>query len=226
MVSRSVSRAGLLGAVLTVSLVLGACQSTATPEPTATPAPTATAEPTPTPTAAPTPTPAPTATPTTAATPTPAPTPTPTVKPTPAPTLPAGVVPCTGSSAIKQAFAAQVSKLKFTLYCAVLPSGWSVVNVAWDYSAGGLQAHYKKGAYTIDVWEGNVCGIHPNPCTGYWTPDLGSQAFGPLTGDMAGSTGMWTVIVHSSAKVMYTITGDGMTESAFRAISAAMHKIS
>jgi len=228
MVSRSVSRACLLGAVLTVSLVLGACQSsTPTPEPTAPPVPTATPAPTDTPAATPTPTP--TAAPTTAPTPTAAPTTAPTAKPTTAPTLPAAVSPCTGSSAIKQAFAAQVSKLKFDLYCAVLPAGWSVANVAWDYGAGGLQAHYTKGAFKIDVWEGNVCAIHPNPCTGFWSPDLGSQAFGPLTGDMAGSGGMWTDVVHTSnPKVMYTITGtgSGMTEAAFRIYSAAMHKIS
>jgi hypothetical protein len=148
--------------------------------------------------------------------------------PTPAPTLPAGVLPCTGSSTIKQWLANQVSKLKFTLYCAVLPAGWSVVNMTYDYGAGGLQAHYKNGAgYKIDVWEGNVCGIQPNPCTGFWAPDLGSQAFGPLTGDMAGSGGMWTVVVDTSnPKVMYTITGEGMTAAAFRTYSAAMHKIS
>ncbi len=221
MVPRSVSRAGLLGAVLTVSLALVACQG-----PSATPEPTATAEPTATPT--PTQAPTPTATPTAAPTPTPAPIPTPTAKPTPAPTLPAGVLPCTGSSTIKQWLANQVSKLKFTLYCAVLPAGWSVVNMTYDYGAGGLQAHYKNGAgYKIDVWEGNVCGIQPNPCTGFWAPDLGSQAFGPLTGDMAGSGGMWTVVVDTSnPKVMYTITGEGMTAAAFRTYSAAMHKIS
>jgi hypothetical protein len=140
------------------------------------------------------------------------------------------VSPCTGSSAIKQYLVNQISKFKFTLYCAVLPAGWSVVKIDANYSAGGLQAHYKNGAgYKIDVWEGNVCAVSPNPCTGFWSPDLGSQAFGPLTGDMAGSGGHWTDIVHTSnPKVMYTITGtgSGMTEAAFRIYSAAMHKIS
>ena len=135
---------------------------------------------------------------------------------------------CTGSSSIKQAFANQIPKFKFALYCAVLPAGWSVVNVAWDYNAGGLQAHYKtKAGYTVDVWEGNVCAVNPNPCTGIWNPDIGPQAFGPLTGDMAGSAGHWTTIVHTAnPKVLYTITGDGMTQSAFQAYSAAMHKFS
>jgi hypothetical protein len=138
------------------------------------------------------------------------------------------VVACTGTTGIKQAFANQIPKFKFDLYCAVLPKGWSVVNIAWDYYAPGLQAHYKNGAgYTVDVWEGNVCMVSPNPCTGIWNPDIGPQAFGPLTGDMAGSSGHWTTIVHTAdPKVLYTITGDGMTQSAFQVYSAAMHKFS
>jgi hypothetical protein len=227
MIARSLSRIGLLGAALTVSLVLGACGgSTTTPAPTPEPtaAPTATLEPTLEPTAEPTPTPTPAPT----DTPTPEPTATPTPTPTAAPTLPAAVQACTGSSAIKQALANQVPHFKFALYCAVLPAGWSVVNIAWDYNVPGLQAHYTtKSGYKIDVWEGNICFLSPNPCTGIWNPDIGPQAFGPLTGDMAGSAGHWTTIVHTTnPKLIYTITGDGMSQAAFQAISAAMHKFS
>ena len=58
-----------------------------------------------------------------------------------------------------------------------------------------------------------------------WNPDIGSQAFGSLTGDMSGSAGHWTTIVHTTnAKVMYTLTGDGMTEAQFQTYSAAVHK--
>jgi hypothetical protein len=103
-----------------------------------------------------------------------------------------------------------------------------VVNVSWNYYAPGLQAHYKtKAGYTVDVWEGNVCVLSPSPCTGIWNPDIGPQAFGPLTGDMAGSAGHWTTIVHTAnPTLLYTITGDGMSQTAFASYSAAMHKIS
>jgi hypothetical protein len=226
MVSRSLNGLALLGGSLILSLALAGCQaSTTTPTPpAATPTDTATptAAPTSPPLAAPTQTPA--ATPTVTATPTATPAPTPTA----APTLPTSVAPCTGSNSIKQTFANQIPKFKFDLYCPVLPAGWSVVNVAWNYSASGLQAHYKtKAGYTVDVWEGNVCLLSPNPCTGIWDPDLGPQAFGPLTGDMSGSAGHWTTIVHTAnPKVLYTITGDGMSQTAFASYSAAMHKIS
>jgi hypothetical protein len=216
-------------AALTIGLVLGACQgSTTTPAPTATPVATDTPTPAPTDTPVATATPAPTPTPTATLAPTVAPTPVPTVKPAATPTLTSKVAACTGSSNIKQTWAAQIPKFKFTLYCGVLPTGWSVVNMAWDYKAAGIQAHYSKGSMKIDVWEGNVCGLSPNPCTGNWPDDFGSQAFGPLTGDMAGdaSSKAWTTVVHSAPTILYTITGAGMTESAFRSISAAMHKLS
>jgi hypothetical protein len=225
MIQRSLSGLALMGGALILSLALGGCQaSTATPTPTATPVPTDTPTPAPTPTVAPTQTPTPTATPTD--TPTPAPTLAPT--PTAAPSLPTSVAACTGSNSIKQTFANQIAKLKFALYCPVLPAGWSVVTVAWDYNAPGLQAHYKtKAGYTVNVWEGNVCLLSPNPCTGVWDPDIGPQAFGPLTGDMSGSAGHWSTLVFTAnPKVLYTITGDGMSQSAFASYSAAMHKFS
>jgi hypothetical protein len=224
MVSRSFSGLALLGGVLILSLALWGCQaSNSTPLPTATPASTATPAPTDTPTVAPTPTPAPAATPTDTATPAPTLAPTPTA----APSLPTAVVPCTGSNSIKQTLANQVAKFKFDLYCPVLPAGWSMVNVAWNYNAPGLQAHYKnKAGYTVNVWEGNVCFLSPNPCTGVWDPDIGPQAFGPLTGDMSGSVGHWSTLVNTNPKVLYVITGDGMSQSAFASYSAAMHKFS
>jgi hypothetical protein len=224
MITRSLTGLALMGGVLVMSLAVGGCQTaTATPAPTNTPVPTDTA--TPTPAATPTDTP----TPTPAATPTDTPTPTPTLAPTPtaAPSLPTSVAACTGTSSIKQTWANQIKKFKFALYCPVLPAGWSVLTVAWDYNAGALQAHYKtKAGWTVNVWEGNVCAVSPNPCTGVWNPDIGPQAFGPLTGDMSGSAGHWTTIVNVSPKLLYTITGDGMSQSAFASYSAAMHKIS
>lgn len=222
MISRSFSRAGLLGAALAASLIVGACQgSTVTPTPTDTPTATDTPAPTDTPTPEPTDTPAPTPDLTVAPTDTPTPEPT----DTPSATLPPGVVACSGTAAIKQAYANEISKLKFDLYCPVLPAGWSVVNVSWDYHVGGSQAHFHSGSMTVDLWEGNVCLLSPNPCSGIWNPDIGSQAFGSLTGDMSGSAGHWTTIVHTTnAKVMYTLTGDGMTEAQFQTYSAAVHK--
>ncbi len=229
MVSQVLRKASLLAAALTLSLAVAACGgSAATPTPTATPAPT----PTPTATPAPTdtPTPAPTDTPTPAPTPAPTdtPTPAPTATPTSAPTLPSAVQACTGGSGIKQALANQIPHFTFDLYCAVLPAGWSVVNVAWDYNAPGLQMHYQNAtAWKIDVWEGNVCLLSPNPCTGIWNPAIGPQAVGPLTGDMSGSAGHWTTVVHTAnPKLLYSITGDGMSQAAFQTISAAMHKFS
>jgi len=126
----------------------------------------------------------PTAT-TAASTDTPAPTAPPT--PTTAPTLLASAVPCTGSDAVKQSFADQVPHLSFDVYCAVLPSGWGVVQVQADWDKGGLIAQYKNAAgNTVDVYEGSFCSMSPNPCSGFWTPVVGATPFGPLTGELDG----------------------------------------
>jgi len=228
MVSRSTGRAGLLGAALAMSLVLGACQSSnPTPAPTPTPVATPTATPAATPTPTATPTPAPTATP--EYTPTPAPTATPTPAPTAsaAPTLPTAAVPCTGSATVKQWFADQTKLLSFDVYCAALPSGWGVVKVQADYSKGGLVAQYKNGAgYTVNLYEGSFCAMSPNPCSGYWNPVVGPTPFGPLTGELDGASGMWQVYVSTSnPKVRYSMVGEGMTEAAIKSYSAAVHKV-
>jgi hypothetical protein len=139
------------------------------------------------------------------------------------------VVACTGSTGIKQWLAGQIPHFSFDLYCAVLPAGWSVVNMGYDYHAPGLHEHYHKGSTTIDVWEGNVCALSSNPCTSFYPDDYGAQVFGPLPGNMDGdaTAKMWSNIAHTSnPKIFYVISGAGMTEAEFRAYSAAMHKIS
>lgn len=226
MVSRSLSRAGLLGAALAMSLILGACgSSTPTPAPTPTPVVTPTA----TPVATPTPTPTPELTPAPEPTPTPEASPTPTASPTlsAAPTLPADVVPCTGSATVKQWFADQAKLVNFDLYCAVLPSGWGVVKVQVDYIQGGVVAQYKNAAgYTLVVYEGSFCGMSPNPCSGFWTPTVGPTPFASLTGELDGSGGMWSVLVTTSnPKVRYNVVGEGMTMASIKSYSAAMHKV-
>ena len=80
------------------------------------------------------------------------------------------------------------------------------------------------------MWEGNVCALGPSPCTSFYANDLGAQAFGPLAGLMSGGTPaekMWTVGVNTSnPKIIYVISGKGMTDAQFRSYSAAMHKFS
>ena len=226
----------LLAAALTIGLAAGACGSST---PTAAPAATPTTEPTESPTpeeTAPevTPTPTPTPEATLTATPTAAPTATPTATPSDgasaSPTLIDTVAACTGGATTKQWLADQIAHFHFTLYCAVLPSGWGVATMSSSYDAPGVQAHYKtKAGALIDVWEGNVCGLSPNPCSGNWPTSMGSQAFGSLTGAMSGDSGsaMYSNIVTTAdPKIRYVITGTGISEADFRKFSAAMHPLS
>ena len=129
---------------------------------------------------------------------------------------------------MKQWFADQVSHLSFDLYCAVLPSGWGVVAGQVDYAKGGVVVQYKNAAgNTVDVYEGSFCTMSPNPCSGFWSPVVGNTAFGPLTGELDGASGSWSVTVHTSnPKVMYAMVGSGMNQAAITSYAAAMHKVS
>ena len=209
-----------------MSLALGACQgSNHTPAPAQS---TPTATPTTTPAGAPTPAATPTLTATPTATPTASDTPTASPSPTAAPTLLASAVPCTGSDTMKKWFADQVPLMGFDVYCAVLPSGLGVVKGQVDYDKGGLVVQYKNAAgNTVDVYEGSFCSMSPNPCSGNWTPVVGNTAFGPLTGELDGSSGLWSITVHTSnPKVMYAMVGSGMDQAAIASYAAAMHKVS
>jgi hypothetical protein len=129
---------------------------------------------------------------------------------------------------MKQWFGDQVPLLKFDVYCAVLPSGWGVVKGQVDYDNGGLVVQYKDAAgNTVDLYEGSFCSMSPNPCSGNWTPVVGNTAFGPLTGELDGSSGLWSITVHTSnPKVMYAMIGSGMNQAAISSYAAAMHKVS
>jgi hypothetical protein len=197
---------------LVMGLVAGACgSSAATPVPTSAAA-TATATPTdaatatleatavPTPTPAPTTAPTPTAAPTAASTATLTATPAGSSSASPSATpLPSAA--CTGGASTKQWLADQMPHFKFKLYCAVMPSGWSLVGMSADY----------------------------DPCSGSWPESFGTQAFGPLSGTLTGDSGSeaWSnVVTTSSPTIRYVITGNWFDLAAFKAISAAMHPLS
>jgi hypothetical protein len=128
---------------------------------------------------------------------------------------------------VKQWFADQIPLLDFDVYCAVLPSGWSVVKVQSDFDKGGLVAEYKNTlGYTLNLYEGSFCAMSPNPCTGYWDPVVGPIPFGPFTAPLDGASGHWSVLVHTSnPKVSYEMVGEGMDVAAMKSYAAALHKV-
>jgi hypothetical protein len=224
---------------MAIGLIIAGCNAaTPTPQlPAQTPGETAAVTPPLPPTAAATETANPGETPTPA--PSPTPTPTPTVAPTDTPAAtqtpaaaPGDPAACTGYSANVSYFASVVQTLGFDLYCAQLPSGWSMGATAYlrpHSSRGWFTAayHNKKKTQTIMVGEGDFCG-HTSSPSNCWasSADLGSVYFGNLFGtlkDLGG--GQFAVFVNPNTKTGYRIEGAGMSQATFISMAAAMVRV-
>jgi hypothetical protein len=218
--------ARLLAAVLAAGVIVGACGSSAA---TPTPAPATPTSPPAVVTVAPTPTPAapataaPTATP--AATPTPQPTATPEPTATPAPTSAPGAG-CTGSPAARQWLADQATHFTWTVYCAHLPSAWSIdpVNGASaDYANGGkLEIHYAAWQGKV-MWivEGNFCS---SDCVHYDTV-LGPAMLGDMSGTMYWWESLLVLYVNPGTTHAYTLYAEAVSETDFRNYAASFIKV-
>jgi hypothetical protein len=195
-------------AVLVMALALAGCSSTSstpmvvivTPTPAAsTPAPTPTIEPTPTVT------------------------PTETPSPTPSPTSAAEA--CTGTAENKAFFVDAASKLKFDVYCAVLPSSWWLDSGFYVVPDGGyLNVEYKNAAgASFTLREGAWCP--PEKACIAHGPAIGPAPFDGLAGTLHLNAGTYTLEVGTWADPAYLMVGSGMSEAQFRAWAAALVKV-
>jgi hypothetical protein len=211
---------GGLVALASVALLVAACGGSATPEPAApTDSPTATLAVTPPPSA------------TASATVPPfepsasAPTATAPASPVAPPTadvesqVPGSADACTGNDANREFFVAAANALDWTVYCAILPSGWFVGAGEYRQAGGGrLEISYEgpSGA-RLELRQGAFCG-DANGCV----PD-GSDAGEAVFGDMDGALvalddGGWAVTVDRGAPISWLAIVSGADEAAARAI--------
>ena len=211
---------GGLVALASVALLVAACGGSATPEPAApTDSPTATLAVTPPPSA------------TASATVPPfepsasAPTATAPASPVAPPTadvesqVPGSADACTGNNANREFFVAAANALDWTVYCAILPSGWFVGAGEYRQAGGGrLEISYEgpSGA-RLELRQGAFCG-DANGCV----PD-GSDAGEAVFGDMDGALvalddGGWAVTVDRGAPISWLAIVSGADEAAARAI--------
>jgi len=212
---------GGLVALASVALLVAACGGSATPEPAApTDSPTATLAVTPPPSAIASATVPPFEPSASAPTATPAP-----ASPVAPPTadvesqVPGSADACTGNDANREFFVAAANALDWTVYCAILPSGWFVGAGEYRQAGGGrLEISYEgpSGA-RLELRQGAFCG-DANGCV----PD-GSDAGEAVFGDMDGALvalddGGWAVAVDRGAPISWLAIVSGADEAAARAI--------
>jgi hypothetical protein len=81
-----------------------------------------------------------------------------TLTPSPSPTPPAAA--CTGTADNKAFFTKAARAMNWTVYCAVLPSGWSITKGTYTNAPDGLlDVVYQHGAQEFQLLEGNICGL-------------------------------------------------------------------
>jgi hypothetical protein len=173
----------------------------------------------------PPPTPTPAVTPSPVATPTPSPTDTPTPSPTPSPTSAAAA--CTGTADNKAFFAQAAGAMNWTVYCAVLPSGWSITKGSYKNApAGLLEVDYQHGSQEFQLYEGNLCGLMSGMCG--WKPivaDQGPGAFDHLAAELYTDGAIFIVDVGYGTEHEYLVFGLASNKTQLVAYAAAMRAV-
>jgi hypothetical protein len=175
--------------------------------------------------------------------PTDAPTPSPTVEPTPvvvggpsaspspgrsatpaATAAPASA--CSGTSANKAFWGQVAATLQWPVYCPILPSGWVVRSGTFDGSPPGrveVTFDGPEGA-TLKVDEGEFCTAGASTCAPH-VAEIGPASFGDLPGTLDSTSGGFAVYVNPGTSLAYTISGTGLSQDAFVAISSGIVRI-
>jgi hypothetical protein len=155
----------------------------------------------------------------------------PTANPTavPAHTSAPATSPCTHTSSNPTWFEEQAGHLKWAVYCAVLPSGWSIESGSADYNGDGLLVvNYKRsGGGTLQAKEmGTPSGIK------LLGTDIGTVKVGDMNGILydegGGQVAAWVSAGTSgvSGAGYYYIRGSGMSAMQFSDLVNAMRRVS
>jgi hypothetical protein len=144
----------------------------------------------------------------------------PNVSPTAAPGGPAAAA-CSGSSQTKDFFTAIAEAVQWPVYCAVLPTGWSVDRGSGNTYAlanGGRMVigYHSNAGLHLELREGHWCTDSANACSPH-DQDLGPIDIGDLHGElMTLGSGGYVAYVDPGEAPSWTFTGTGMDEGAFR----------
>ncbi len=174
---------------------------------------------------------APSASPTSEVTATPDATiPPPTSSPTPAAESPGTVggptSTCFGSSDTKGFFGSFAQSVSWPVYCAVLPSGWSVVQGTYRLKDGGrLTISYRRRADDARVVldEGALC-LDGTGCVPSGS-DAGTIPFGDRQADLVATGSDYAAVVDRGENPSWLLTSSGLSEADFAAIAADLHLI-
>jgi hypothetical protein len=130
---------------------------------------------------------------------------------------------CTGTDANRDFYASVAAAVDWTVYCAVLPTGWFVATGEYRLAGGGrMEISYRgPGGARLELHEGAFCadgsGCVPSGSK------VGDAAFGDRTGTLVSADdGTWALAVDQDKAIEWLAIGEGVNEAAFRAIAAGL----
>jgi hypothetical protein len=130
---------------------------------------------------------------------------------------------CTGTDDNRTFYGSVAAAVDWTVYCPVLPSGWSVETGQYRLAGGGrLAITYRgPGGVRFTLREGAWCtdgsGCVPSGA------DMGTTAFGDREGTLiATDGGSFAIIVDAGATISWLFAGEGLDEATVRTFGAAL----
>ncbi len=133
---------------------------------------------------------------------------------------------CSGLPTNRDFFAAAAAALDWDVYCGVFPEGWFVETGSYRLRDGGqLTIAYRgpNGA-RLELRQGAFCG-DPNGCVPSGQ-EQGQAAFGDRQGTLVVlDGGGYAVVVDRGAPISWLAIGANLDEASFRALVAALHRV-
>ena len=120
--------------------------------------------------------------------------------------------------------------MTWPVYCAVLSTGWHLEKGTYRLAGGGeMEVSYSgPGGAQLGLIEGNGCdqyGSDINACAPRDTV-IGSAQLGDQTGVLGQLSSSFVLDVDRGANPSWRVTGIGMSQADFVALSAALRRVS
>ncbi len=138
-----------------------------------------------------------------------------------------GAAACSGNDQNRDFFEDAAAVLDWTVYCAVLPTGWFVNSGEYRRAGGGrLEIAYRgPGGARFELREGAYCAAGDG-CVPSGT-EAGEASFGDRSGTLISTdNGGWALIVDGNSQISWLAIGTGLDEAGFRALTSALAAVS
>ncbi|MGO9180480.1 MAG: hypothetical protein ACLQHS_14650 [Candidatus Limnocylindrales bacterium] len=135
---------------------------------------------------------------------------------------------CSGNQNNRVFFEAIAGQVTWTVYCAVLPTGWFVQAGSFSLHNGGrLDITYRgPGGALLTLVEGNVCEGQTSGCP-VSGQEIGTASFGDQPGTLLAlpSDSGYAIDVNPGTNPAWSATGTGLDEAAFTGLAAALLRV-